>query len=367
MGHRKKHKKAPDLHRMAAAWEKQLFDARQLVEISLSLNSNLDYHTLIQSILYICMGQLKVLKAGMFTRRDMDRQHLYLHRSVLGFEVTHPSDPVIPEDNPLLEYLQDHPGVHEWKHLQRMCPAASGLSALTDLSPTWVVPLVTRNAVNGVLILDEPIPGQEIGTKEKAYLMDIAALAAVAIHNAFLYDLATTDVMTCLKVRHHFLDILQDRMGQARGVGSPLALVMVDLDHFKDLNDTKGHLCGDEAIRKVASCMRAAVRSGDLAARYGGEEFMILLPDTDLSTAIAVAERLRLAIAGQALDWEGEKITVTASLGVTVLDADTDRNTRDFLERADRAMYMAKHAGRNTVVWLLPDSSGGTAGAALPG
>ncbi|AVF04275.1 GGDEF domain-containing protein [Devosia indica] len=123
---------------------------------------------------------------------------------------------------------------------------------------------------------------------------------------------------------------------------------MVDLDHFKAINDTHGHAAGDEALRHVAGQFRCAIRRRDLLARIGGEEFAVLLPSTDEWGAIMVAERLRALIASSTLDVETGTINLTASIGVTALRKG-DHNPDDAMGRADRALYRSKDEGRNRV------------------
>jgi len=340
---------AKELNKVHESYEKQLFDARQLVEISKSLNSTLDYNTLVQSILYICMGQLKVLKAGLFARKEIDKQHLYLHRSILGFEMDHDVDYVIPEGHPLLLHLQQDFQCHTYSELIAECPQAAQLPALNSLEPTLLVPLRSKSVINGLLILGEQIENGIISAERKAYAMDIANLAGIAVHNAFLYEITTTDIMTKLKLRHFFIDVLQDKMHESRKDKKPLSLVMIDIDHFKNLNDTWGHLCGDEVIHSVSANILQRIRQTDLAARYGGEEFVLLLPDTDLHTALAISERIRLGIAESVLDYHGNAVSVTVSMGVALFHPEKDLGTNSFIERADTALYEAKHLGRNRV------------------
>ena len=130
--------------------------------------------------------------------------------------------------------------------------------------------------------------------------------------------------------------------------GEPSSLLMVDLDHFKSINDTYGHAAGDEVLRRVASLGKLVFRSGDLFARWGGEEFVCLLPGTDQWGAILAAEKLRSAIERLSIVNGGRAIPVTASIGVSSVGSD-DRVMDDALLRADGAVYRAKNDGRNCI------------------
>ena len=168
--------------------------------------------------------------------------------------------------------------------------------------------------------------------------------------NAALERLSNQDTLTALANRRHFDEVLHREWSRASRVGSPLSLILIDVDHFKWFNDTQGHLQGDECLRRVGDCLRRSVgRVSDLVARFGGEEFVVLLPDTPSAGAVHVAASVRAAV-------EGERIVhghrsagphVTVSLGVaTVLPAVGEPSSR-IISLADEAMYEAKRGGRN--------------------
>jgi diguanylate cyclase (GGDEF)-like protein len=139
-------------------------------------------------------------------------------------------------------------------------------------------------------------------------------------------------------------------IARAVRTGSPLALALVDIDHFKLVNDTHGHLAGDKALRAVTDALRSQLRNYDLAGRFGGEEFVILLPQTREVDALGVAERLRSHIAAMSIpvgdDDSGRSVRVTISVGVAALDGER-RELTDMIAAADAALYYAKETGRN--------------------
>jgi diguanylate cyclase (GGDEF)-like protein len=337
------------LRQISVRYEKKIFDLTQLIEISKSLNSTLDYNNLVESILFICMGQLKVLKAGLFARKDIDRQHLYLHRSMSGFELNPEVDYIIPEHHPLLHYFQNHFRAHNYQELVQACPSVLDLAALTSLEPYLIVPLRSKSSINGVLILDEPIGTTDISSEQRSYVLDIAHLAGIAVHNAFLYEITTTDMMTKLKLRHYMIDVLQDHLFQVRQGHYTLSAIMVDIDHFKKVNDSFGHSCGDAVIRQVAQVMLDNIRQTDVAARYGGEEFMLLLPESSIHSTVIIAERIRRSMSETLFAFNEQPISLTISLGVAELIPAIDTTTQGFIDRVDTAMYESKKSGRNRV------------------
>ncbi len=167
---------------------------------------------------------------------------------------------------------------------------------------------------------------------------------------ARLEALATTDSVTTLLNRRALVDRLTHEMERARRYATPLALLMVDLDHFKDINDTHGHLVGDEALREVARLLQSGVRNVDIVARYGGEEFAIVLPETSNEGAVAFAERVRERVAEHVFANERlPSLRITVSVGVASVPAADIESVEDFFARSDEALYRAKAAGRNQV------------------
>jgi diguanylate cyclase (GGDEF)-like protein/PAS domain S-box-containing protein len=162
-----------------------------------------------------------------------------------------------------------------------------------------------------------------------------------------LERLARTDFLTGLANRRHFLELADRELARVRRYGSPLSLAMLDLDHFKDINDTYGHKVGDTVLEQFARICRQALRESDIMGRTGGEEFAILFPETTLPEALDVAERLRETVAATHIPLEhGLPIQATVSVGVASF-ANADVNIDVFMNRADAALYEAKRGGRN--------------------
>ncbi len=160
-----------------------------------------------------------------------------------------------------------------------------------------------------------------------------------------LEQLASTDLLTGAWNRRHFEEAVAGEMHRARRYGHPVALLMLDIDHFKQINDTHGHQEGDRVLREMADRVRSVIRLSDSLTRWGGEEFIVLMPDTGLSSASTLAERIRESLGGQLFEGVGR---VTVSIGVAEYLPAASREA--WLERADQAMYRAKGAGRNRVM-----------------
>ncbi len=329
--------------------EKQIFDLKNLLEISKSLSSTLDYNILNDSILYTCLGALTVMKAAFFSKKSIDATDFTLHRSFLGFDIDHQHSYSIPEHCPLIDYLNRHNTCHDPETLYKLLPPSPEIAVLAGIEPHIIVPLKAKGAVNGLLVLGEKIGGGKFDERDRDYLMNIAGLAAIAIHNAYLFELSTTDIMTTLKLKHFFMNNLQDRFRGMNEESDALSLIMLDIDHFKRVNDSYGHLTGDETLKGVAMIVQEGIRLIDIAARYGGEEFIVLLPGVALSRAEEVAERIRKRVEKATFASGAHQVQVTASFGVAQFNPAVDTTPLVFIERVDRALYISKQQGRNRV------------------
>jgi diguanylate cyclase (GGDEF)-like protein len=162
------------------------------------------------------------------------------------------------------------------------------------------------------------------------------------------HDASRRDPLTGLHNRRSLLDGWEDAVHRARRSGKPVSVVLADIDHFKSINDTRGHAGGDAALLAVAQALRSALRAQDVVARWGGEEFMLLLPDTDIAGARRVAESARAAIESLRVEHAGAGFEVTLSLGAA--EHQMDRTLDQTIADADAALYQAKEGGRNRVV-----------------
>jgi diguanylate cyclase (GGDEF)-like protein len=167
--------------------------------------------------------------------------------------------------------------------------------------------------------------------------------------NAQLEKLAVTDALTGLLNRRALFDLFRREIERAHRHRRELALIIFDIDYFKAINDRHGHAAGDVVLKQVAAIAAQATRSTDTVARYGGEEFVLIAPETDKSSALELAERMRVALQSAKMRVDHQSLTVTASFGVAMLRSDDDK-PEDVLRRADEALYAAKGGGRNRVV-----------------
>ena len=167
--------------------------------------------------------------------------------------------------------------------------------------------------------------------------------------NEELKQLVTTDPLTGLFNYRYFEEILGSEIQRTSRTGRPTSLVIVDLDHFKTVNDERGHEAGNAALKAAATVFREELRQFDIISRYGGEEFTLILPQTGLPIAVNVAERIRVCLERTPIRYDGDEFNVTASFGVSIFQQGSDMSAKAFVDSADKFLYQAKEAGRNRV------------------
>jgi len=239
-------------------------------------------------------------------------------------------------------------------------PEASGFDVCRDLKASSTTQNIPVIFLTGAADVDQKVLGFELGAVD--YIQkpfdsaELNARVRAALRTKRFQDMlaqrAMIDGLTGLWNRTHFEMRLQEEVAATQRYDRPLSLIMLDVDHFKSLNDSHGHPFGDEVLQAVGEALAETARTSDWACRYGGEEFSLILRETNLEGAIILAERLRKLIEGLTLRNKGQDVRVTASFGVS--SSELCMNPLDFSRRwlitsADGALYAAKHAGRNRV------------------
>ena len=231
---------------------------------------------------------------------------------------------------------------------------AGGVAPLPELlgdAGAWLaVPLAARGELTGAMVMATDERGG-LGAAQLDLAATFAGQGIVAYENARLFAaverMATTDELTQVSNRRHFFHLGDKQFATAQRYGPPLSVLMLDIDHFKQVNDRYGHAAGDDVIRTVAERLRGVIRTMDLLGRYGGEEFALVLPETD-EGASPLGERLREAVQAEPIPTCEGEIAITISVGVAIM-SETDADLAAILNRADGALYEAKRAGRNRV------------------
>jgi len=218
--------------------------------------------------------------------------------------------------------------------------------------PELVIPILGLSGLYGLVLVGRNILGDEYSEKEVAFLRNLMAFVSKAIQNHLHYEQTLRDLKTGLYNNSFFMDRLNQEIVRAKRYKTETSIIIIDVDHFKNFNDTYGHLAGDRVLETLAITVKQGVRAGDIPSRFGGEEFTILLPDTNRELAWLVAERLRVMVANMKVIWEPPLPQVTISVGVFTFDKDTKVAANEAIMRADEALYISKELGRNrTTAW----------------
>ncbi len=238
----------------------------------------------------------------------------------------------------------------------RLEPTALSASVHPFFRVELCAPMAVENQTFGVISIGGLLRRPK---NEKNMLKMVADLGSIAMQNEMLLrqlqDSADSDGLTGLKNKRNFQARLADEMLRAKNENTQLSLFLFDIDHFKNYNDTNGHVAGDEALRLMSRLIQSSIRPDDLAARYGGEEFVVLLPRTDKAGALAVAEKLRSRIEAHVFPHQEKQPlgNLTISGGVANYPYDAASGS-DLIRCADKALYEGKHAGRNRVLPFEP-------------
>jgi diguanylate cyclase (GGDEF)-like protein len=274
------------------------------------------------------------------TRRDACVVHIYPTGPGMGTRYPLTDTPVVlGRGNDCDIRINDHSVSRRHARIQ---PGADGYYAV-DLQST-----------NGTYVND--VPASICKLKDGDYLRVgnciyryLAGGNVEAEYHEEIYRLTIIDALTDIHNKRYLLEFLDREIARSARYCRPLALILFDLDRFKTVNDELGHLGGDFTLREVAACVKGSIRKEELFARYGGEEFAIVLPETSLEGAQAVAERLRVLVEQHSFQYEGKSYPVTISLGVATTAGDQSMTPHELIRQADEKLYQAKNDGRNCV------------------
>jgi len=275
------------------------------------------------------------------TRRDACVVHIYPTGPGMGARYALTDAPmVIGRGNDCDIRINDHSVSRRHARIQ---PGADGYYAV-DLQST-----------NGTFVNDVPASicklndGDYLRVGNCIYRF-LAGGNVEAEYHEEIYRLTIIDALTDIHNKRYLLEFLDRELSRSARYGRPLALIMLDLDRFKAINEDLGHLGGDFTLREVASCVKGHVRKEELFARYGGEEFAVVLPETTLEGGVAVAERIRAQVEQHCFQYEGKAFPVTVSVGVAATTGEDAPTPNDLISRADEKLFQAKHDGRNRVI-----------------
>ncbi len=331
------HETLEKLYRERQQLAVQLDELAVIREVSLAVGSILDFGDMIRAILDLVTSHFGISKALIYLRSQEEDWF-----EIVGARA---NDRNIAPSKVILKKIRLGTGLvgqaaAERRELIEMQEGKGVIAA---------VPLVAKSKVVGVMKLSDPDPAK-LSPENCRKLHTIAGAIAVALENSRLYRMAVTDGLTGLYVHRHFQHRLEEEFARSLRYGTHLALLMVDIDHFKQFNDTHGHRTGDEVLKGVATILSEEARGTDVVCRYGGEEMAIICPQTDIAGAIIIGERIRSRTDHRKFEADGvtDPLHVTVSIGIAVYQSGMEKRS-DLVESADVALYHAKKNGRNRV------------------
>lgn len=343
-----RHRLAEEKARLTSQLKHQASWMTVLSKVGRSVTSTLELDEVLRRIVDAAVWLTKA-EEGYLALVDEESGQLYL-RAIKSAAENQSRNLYLPTTDTLIGQVVEtrRPLRTARQPLEKPIKVASGFLVRSLLH----VPLVAKGRALGVLGVDNLTDPNPFSETEEFLLATLADYATVAIENANLYmqlqRTAITDELTGLYNRRGLFELGRREVERSLRFGRQLPVVMIDIDHFKEINDTYGHLIGDQVLKVLAQRLRRNVREIDIVGRYGGEEFVILLLENDLPTAQMIAERLRLLISSIPVHTEKGAITVTVSIGVSAVAHDV-RDLPSLLQRADEALYLAKSSGRNRI------------------
>lgn len=225
---------------------------------------------------------------------------------------------------------------------------------LSRFDPAIVVPLCGIEGVYGIAVLGAKVVGSDYTPVERMYIDKFSRFVSIGIQNNLHHESAITDAKTGLYNHAYFMQRLGQEIAHVARHGAKAGLIMLDIDHFKNFNDTWGHLAGDEVLLSLSATLKGVVRIEDVASRFGGEEFCVLAIECDAPRLREMCERIRLAIEDMRVPYKDARLAVTASLGCCCLDPELHIGPESYIDMADRALYISKANGRNQSTLYRP-------------
>lgn len=257
---------------------------------------------------------------------------------------------------PLLKWYP-HLGESKYRRLFKSVLSFGNYARFSQKLHRYLIPLKnTHSAIEQMPFMQQNCtvnPLREQDGSISGVFVTIHDVTEYAIYEKKLIEMTRIDALTRVYNRSFLDKRLTEELERAQRFGNHFSVIMIDVDYFKNINDTRGHLCGDYTLRRLAEILQQVVRTIDIVGRYGGEEFCCVLPETGFANACILAERIRMDVAAEIFAWGNERYGITVSLGVAEYGEEA-QTLETLVGLADNALYRAKHAGRNRVMGAEP-------------
>jgi diguanylate cyclase (GGDEF)-like protein len=345
------------------AVKRKVYDLHNLVEASNEIYSILDFKQLINSALLTIIGQIGVQSA--FSLMYDSTGHAFDRFFQKGFREKEIKGLKFNTESPTAQYFLNHETPVFLNELDKEARDTKFIEKLKKLKISIVAPIIHSERLQGIIAIGEKLYGRDFTQTDFELFHVLVNIISISIGNALNYEevknLSLTDGMTNLHNYRYFTIRLKEELNRARRNNTKVSLLILDIDHFKNYNDTLGHQAGDEALRVLGKVIKSTVRDEDVVSRYGGEEFCIILPGSSKESMKKLGERVRQQV--EVHKFYKEKVQplgrITISLGGATFPDEAD-NSDLLIQRSDEALYFAKNMGRNQLRLYQPLKKGKT-------
>jgi two-component system, cell cycle response regulator len=255
---------------------------------------------------------------------------------------------------PLKEFFLVNQAPSNFSDMEKQMGPEFFTDAFRKLEPEFIVPMRGIGGLHGLVLFGRKIVDEDYSLAEILYADRFIRFLSIAIQNTLFHESAITDSKTGIYNHPYFMRRLEQEIARIVRHRSRAGIAMLDVDHFKEFNDTWGHLAGDEVLSAIARTLRKTIRIEDVPARFGGDEFIVLLIECDESQLLEAAERVRKAIEELRIPYRDDLLSITVSIGACYLDPIYQYNSSEFVSSADLALYDSKSRGRNRVTLYKP-------------
>ncbi len=344
--------KESDLRIAEKAVKRKVYDLHNLVEASNEIYSILNIKQLVNSALLTLIGQVGFQSAFIIMYSPEERRYQTTYHK--GFRDDEIEKLTFSSDDPVARFFLKHRTPVSTEKLERQGDLKDYTAKLGQLGIFLVAPIIYSERLQGIIGTREKLYGSKFVQTDFEIFHILVNIISISIGNARLYEevknLSLTDGMTQLHNYRYFEDRLKEELNRARRNNTKVSLMMLDIDHFKNYNDTLGHQAGDDALRQIGKVLKTTVRDEDIVTRYGGEEFGIILPGIEKKGLLALGDRVRKTIEKSRFYKEEVQPAgkITVSLGAATYPDDAS-GFDDLVHRADQGLYQAKSMGRNQV------------------
>jgi diguanylate cyclase (GGDEF)-like protein len=332
------------------AVKRKVYDLHNLVEASNEIYSILDFKQLINSALLTIIGQIGIQSA--FALMYDSNNHAYDRCFQKGYKEKEIKNLTFNIESQIAKFFLSHDSPLFLKDIAKEEGFSRYITKLKKLNVSIVAPIIHAERLQGIIAIGEKLYGRNFSQTDFELFHVLVNIISISIGNALNYEevknLSLTDGMTGLHNYRYFAIRLKEELNRARRNKTRVSLLILDIDHFKNYNDTLGHQAGDEALRALGKVLKNTVRDEDVVSRYGGEEFCIILPGSSKESMRKLGERVRRMI--EDFNFYKERVQPTGKLTVSLGGSTFPDDTEDLeilVQRADEALYHAKNLGRN--------------------